>query len=330
MLRAFLYWVILILAIIIPAGTQARDTTPLPATDQSPVSLIFGLPALGSARILPQGRSRASVSYEVSNYMFYDRRATEELVLDGETRRATFVFAFGAAGAEWGVEIPYLSHSGGTLDAFIRRWHDTFGQRQGGRDETPDNRLIYNYTRNGATLLDVTQPSEGVGDIRLFGGWELSTDNAMGLALRASLKLPTGEPEALRGSGAADLAVWLSAACSTAGCPGRWNWNAGGGVLWLGQGDVLPEQQRRLAAFASAGVGWTYWAPVTLKAALYGHTPFYRDSEFSPLTAASMQLILGGTWTISPRATLEVALTEDIRVYTAPDVGILINLRADF
>jgi hypothetical protein len=313
-----------------PHHVLAGDMVPLAAADQSPFSLVFGLPTLGAARILSSGQQQANVSYEISNYIFYDARASESLVIDGETHRASAIFVFGAASGEWGIEVPYLSHSGGALDGFIRRWHDTFDHRQGGRDTVPDNLLSFRYRRNGTDLIDIHQSSEGIGDIRLFAGWNVPAFESTDIALRTSLKLPTGDAARLHGSGAADVAAWAVAACRPETCNGRWGWNAGAGLLWLGHGDVLPQLQRRLIPFAGAGLNYAYWRSVTLKLGLYTHAPFYRHTAFQPLNDTSVQLLLGGIWAVTAATAIEVAITEDIKVYTAPDVGIRISVRSTF
>lgn len=319
-----------LLSVVISGNAHALDVAPPATADQSPLSLIFGLPVLAPGQTLTAGEQRATVSYEISNFMFYDRRNNEELVLDGETRRAVIAFFYGNPHGEWGVEIPYVSHSGGMFDSFIRHWHETFGQRQGGRDETPDNLLSFSYRRDGSDRFSIIRSTEGIGDIRLLSAWRLATGGATDIALRASLKLPTGDAAQLHGSGATDVALWLAANCATDRCPAPFAWNASAGILRLGHGDTLPELQERYAGFGHVGLNWEALSSITLKAALSSHTSFYRDTDFAPLSHTSVQLILGGTWAASRQMAFDIAVTEDLRVYTAPDVGIQLRARAAF
>jgi hypothetical protein len=312
------------------APAWGLDRTPLPVSDRNPLTQIFGLPPFGSATPLARGRGSTEVAYEVANFMYYNSHADETLVLDGEVHRLTLRLTRGTDWGEWGLEIPYLSHDAGYMDGLISRWHDLFGMPQGGRDRIADYQFIYRYAKNGSDLLHLTQSSEGVGDLRLYGGWALRRDAAVDLALRTSLKLPSGNADGLRGSGAADLALSISAACGIHACPDRWSWTAGAGILWLGRGEVLPDLQRRAVVFGETSVLWNPWTPVTFKAGFYGHGAFYRGTDVEPMGQTSIQLIVGGSWAISNGTVMDVAVSEDVRINTAADVGLMISLRSLF
>ncbi|MBI3898589.1 MAG: DUF3187 family protein [Gammaproteobacteria bacterium] len=318
----------LLITTALPIAAHARDTDPLPMYNQTPFAQIFGLPALGAARVLARDKRTAGVGYEVANYFVHEQRGNEQLIIDGETHRTNVNFSIGTAYGEFGIEIPHLSHSGGSLDSFIESWHDTFNQKQGGRPQVEDNQLIYSYRRDGVDLLNFRNATDGVGDVRLTGAWALASGGSVDVALHTSLKLPTGNADKLLGSGAADAAIWFAAGCGV--CTGRWSGHANGGLLWLGDGEVLSSLQRRVVAFLGTGVGLTVWEPVTFKAALYAHTPFYDDTEMRPLGLSTVQLIFGGSWTASKDVTVDLGFSEDIRVYTAPDISILLNMRAGF
>ena len=77
----------------------------------------------------------------------------------------------------------------------------------------PRRRLAYAYERNGELAVDLDDETEGLGDLRLSLGWQLlrpQGDNPHALALRTSIKLPTGDDERLLGSGSTDIAFRLS------------------------------------------------------------------------------------------------------------------------
>lgn len=324
-------WIIGLVVVVFPFSSYADDYAPLPMTNQSPLVQIHGLPAVGTPRLLRPEQLEVSVGSEAANYFFAGTTPAESLLLDGETHRTALTVRYGTRDAEWGVEVPYLSHSGGFMDSFIENWHETFGMRNGGRPEAPRHQLGYIYQRNGIELLRLTRTARGVGDVRVYGATPLRRDDGnIDLALRTSLKLPTGESSELLGSGAYDLALWLSAGCSQAACPGSVRWTAGGGVLGLGQGDVLPQLQRKLVSFGGIGVGWRALETVVLKTDLRLHSRFYDGSELKPLNAATVQLLLGALWNITARTTFEVGLSEDLAVYSAPDVSLMINLRSTF
>lgn len=323
--RAFLAAVL-----IAPMPSFADWFDPLPTFNQSPLVQIYGLPAPDAARVLRRGQRQARVSLEAANNFLSVASVNESLELDGETHRVSLVFKTATASGEWGIEIPYLSHSSGFLDNFIDDWHQFFGLPRGGRENVPFDQLRFIYTRNGVERLHVTDASRGIGDIRLLAGWQQPGRGTADVALRASLKLPTGDAEQLHGSGAADFALWLTAACATGSCGETVAWNAHAGALLIGRGDVLSEQQRRLVAFGGAGVAYRPWQPTVFKAELRGHSSFYRDSSLKPLGVSSFQLILGGTLIVDKDVAVDIGVTEDIRGKTAPDVSLLLSIRADF
>lgn len=327
MVAPFRFGIVLLLLASPPA--IAGDFDALPTYNQSPLVQIYGLPSPGEARVLAPGRLTVATSLEAANFFFVGRNNSERLMLDSETHRAAVSIRYGGDAMEWGIEVPYIAQSGGFMDNFIERWHETFGLPSGGRENFSRDRLSIVYERNGVERLHVTESTSGIGDVRLLGGWRLQEGaGAPDLALRASLKLSTGDAAGLQGSGATDLAVWLTAGCAT--CSAVLGWNVYGGMLHLGHGDVLPDLQRSAVVFGGVGLGWRILPPTVIKAELHAHSPFYRGSDLAPLDSTAVQLILGGTWNFSPRTALDMGVSEDLRVYTAPDVSLLISLRSNF
>src|SRR5438105_372153 len=115
-------WITLFLIATTASPARARDLEPLPMFNQNPLVQIFGLPAIGSARVLANGEQTAGVSDEAANYFIYQQTDNEQLTLDGETHRINIAFHRGNQHGEWGVELPYLTHGGGWMDSFILHW----------------------------------------------------------------------------------------------------------------------------------------------------------------------------------------------------------------
>lgn len=323
--RALVYLLLLILA----PNAHAIDTEPFPSFSQSPLVQVYGLPMLGSARVVDPGQWRGAIVYTVANHFTGDARAGEALFFDGESQRMTFVLRHGAGhGFEWGIELPHVSYTSGYLDNFIERWHDTFGLPQHGRSDLPRNRLLLLYQRNGMTLLNMSRAGAGIGDLRLTAATQLRRGGP-DLALRAALKLPTGDEAQLHGSGATDFALWLSVDCGSH-CRGAWSYYYGGGILALGRGEVIADLQRRVVAFGTLGLAWRAAARLELKVQLDGHDAFYRDSELRQLASPSVQIGLGLSWQLESQWALDFAMTEDLIVDTAPDLTVYAALRTRF
>ena len=313
------------LALSCLSGTAAaRPVTPFYSSDLSPLGLLYGLPALQEARILGGKEQRYRLVADLASNYTIGRSRDEELIFDGETSRVIFEVAGNVArGMELSLKIPYLGYSGGMLDGFVRGWHDTFGLPQGGRDRVENSLLEYRYTRNGETRVLAREPVEGLGDISLGAGWQLVTpregqENA--LALRTSLKLPTGDSDLLLGSGSTDLAVWLSGARGGYGLGYSGSLYGGVGLLIMSRGDVLTEQQNQQLVFASLGAGAWLIPQLALRLQLDYHDAIYADSRLPQLGSDVLQLSIGGSLRLIKHTEIELSVVEDVAVGTTSDV----------
>jgi hypothetical protein len=323
------------IALLASSPLLAAEIYPVYTQNQSPLVQIFGLPAPESAIVLPPGKIRSLLAVDVANNFGADQKPNEKVILDGESYRATVGFRFGLAkGFEAGIDIPYIFYSGGFLDDSIQSFHDAFGFNQGGRDKVPKDRLLFQYTRNGVDQFKITRPNSGVGDIRLLGGMQLYKDESAyprALALRASLKLPSGYSGELQGSGSTDFALWLAGSDDYRVGSGHVTLYGSAGGMVMSTGDVLPHQQRNLAAFGTAGVGWSPVDWLALKAQANAHSPFYRDSELVEINSTSVQFVAVATFGLPAKIQFDFAVVEDL-IFTSssPDIVFQMALRKEF
>jgi hypothetical protein len=145
------------------------------------------------------------------------------------------------------------------------------------------------------------------------------------VALRASLKFPTGSP--FLGSGSTDLALWLAARRYFRAGSGQIAVFGGAGVLGMTEGNLLPDQQRSFVWFGNVGAGWSPLSWLALKLQIDGHTPFYQNTDLRPLSRNAALLTFGGTVAFSRRTTFDIGLSEDIEYATSPDVVLHFALR---
>jgi hypothetical protein len=318
--------------VCLQAGSM--EIRPFHTQNQSPLSHIFGLPPMGEALVLAPGVRDVRLSLDLANHYTNHSAANESVLLDGETTRLGLVLRYGILpDFEAGVEIPYLLQGGGFLDGFIINYHSTFGFPQGGRDQAPRDRLLYRYSKNNTDLLKVDQGGSGLGDLRLNAAWQLYNgkgSDARLLSLRGSLKLPTGDSGRLYGSGSYDGALWLTACADFALAGGRLALFGAAGAMGMTQGNVIREQQNNWAGFGSLGIGWSPLSWLVLKIQTDAHTPFFRDSSLRELSANAAQLVFGATVALTKNLSLDVGISEDIIVNTAPDVVFHVSLGATF
>lgn len=329
--RLFLPFLLLLLW---PLTAPAAPIVPLATRNQSPLVQIFGIPAVAGAHVTPTGHLDTQLRYDLANDFTTEDQSGETMILDGETTRLGLGLRYGLPrGFEIGVEVPYVAHRGGFLDHFIESYHDFFNFPQGGRDDYPTGRVYYEYTKHGQTRFLYDEENGGLGDISVTGAWQLHEaggKSPSALALRASLKLPTGDSAKLLGSGGTDLALGLSGDLGSVTDAGYFSLFGGLGGVWLGDGDVLSDQQRNVVVYGHLGGGWEALSWLTLLAQLDGHSPVYKDSELPQLANVALQLTLGGTLQLPAETFLDLGVSEDIFVSTTPDVAFLVALRRRF
>ncbi|GFO64035.1 DUF3187 family protein [Geomonas paludis] len=319
-----------------PCQAEPLAITPFYTFNQSPLVQIYGLPAAESAVVQRTGKAWTLVAVDVANSYLKRETARETLLVDGEGERITLALRYGVGqGGEVGMDLPLVAYNGGIFDGFIEDWHEFFGLPQGQRPDAPKGQLRFAYARDGQQRLEMDRDGLGIGDVRFNGAWQLYRDggvNPVAVALRGSLKLPTGSSSRLTGSGSTDLALWLTGSSDYA-LPGRWGHAtvfAAAGGLAMTDGQVLKDQHNNLAGFGTLGLGWAPADGFALKAQLSGHSAFFRDSAFSELSSGAMQVIFGGTVAFSPRTTLDIALSEDVTVGASPDVALHLGVGHQF
>ena len=324
------------LALLLPGPwAHGMEVTPFRTGNMAPLAQIHGLPVPDSARILAPGEGEVSAVADLANNYTVSAKENESIIFDGETYRFGLDLRYGLApGMEAGIEIPFVIHAGGFLDGFIEGFHDAFDFTNGGRELSSRDSLLYKYSRNGTDRFRVDNSGGGIGDIRLTGGVRLYDDGAAAprrVALRGALKLPTGDSDRLRGSGSVDFALWLAAGDDYR--LGNWGHlsifaNAGGTVM--SKGDVLRNQQRDLVASGAVGLGWspTDWFAITAQTTW--HSSLYRGSRLREINNDSLIMTGGFSFAFTERTFLDLALSEDLSVNTAPDVAFHLALRQRF
>lgn len=315
-------WIALLLSSLPGIAGQA---VPFQTRDQNPLNLIYGLPTPTAANVTASGAFTLTWSVNISNTLVVDRAGDESLTIDGESHETELTAAYGI-GDRWAlqVKLPLIAYTPGMLDRPIEKYHDWLGLNQGDRLQTPRDRLLFVYERNGIERLRLDRRENGLGDIQLIAGRQMHSSAHSACSLWAGVKLPTGDSDSLTGSGAVDVSLW--------GAGSRMlneNWQLYGtaGLLLLGNGDVLPEQQEDSVFFGSLGVQWARWKTVTIKTQLEWHTDFYKDTG-ARFLGDVLQLTFGPSWEISPDLFLDFAVSEDIKVEASPDVNFNFTLRA--
>ena len=314
-----------------PVG--ASEQAPFFTSTKSPFARIFGLPPAERGGVAETGKTETRLVFDATNNFSGSSSSRESIQLDGEMYEFSLVLRHGIFQKfELGIDVPYVAHDEGVLDSFIEGWHDAFGFSGGGRNSVGRNQLSYTYTRDGTTRESITKSSGGIGDLRLFGAYQLlggTEQPERSLALRCGVELPTGSATKLHGSGSTDVSLGLAASDTKTLSSWRAALFGSAGVLYLSDGDVLEEIQRNVVGYGSIGICSRQFRRVNLKAQLDFHSAFYH-SDMKEIGAASAQLILGGTVALTEKTLLDIGVAEDVAVDTASDVVFHLSLFQQF
>lgn len=303
---------------------------PFSTSNLNPFVQGYGLPTTRSARLVADGQLSWQLQTEFANNFSDSAGAREAITIDGETHRFTLSFRYGVTDRwEVGVEIPYVKHTGGSLDGFIEGWHNFWGLPNGGRGDAENDQLAFLYQRQGANPVGLQKSASGPGDIRLNFAYRLSASDNRQWSIRGGVKLPTGDPDDMTGSDSTDTYVSLHLTDPGLFQHPDWYFHSNIGVLALGNGDLLEDQAEDWAVFGSTTLAWHGWENVSLKAQLDYHSPLY-TSQLKELGDFSTQLIVGGSVKIRKRLLLDISLSEDIITDTSPDVVFQIGIRGSF
>lgn len=324
--RRFFLTAALFFAPILEGFASDHLLQPFAISNLNPFIGIYGIAAMQAPVVLVPGQNSINVVLDAVSHFTDGRNQSESIQIDGESYRLAARFGRGLPNQwEVGLEIPFLSHSGGFMDGFINQWHDTFGLPSLGRDRVADDQLTFRYSRNDRDLINVQSSTMGLGDILLFAGKTLSQQDGFAFTMRGQLKLPSGDTKRLLGSGGTDISLAAMLAR-------KWGRNWLGaiqlGASYLESGDVLTELQKNWVGFGSAYLGWQPFRSFAFKLQLDAHTPVYENSNIDQLTDTAYQLTIGGSIKMGASTYLDIGVTEDeIQPNVSSDVSFQLRVR---
>ena len=302
----------------------AALSEPFSSGNRHPFVQVYGLPTAKTAVITSPSSYAVALQLDASNNFSSSSEGNESIFIDGETHRANIYLSYGlTSNISIAIDVPYLSHEGGGLDNFIEGWHKAFGFPDGGRPDSAADQILFTYSNNGVAEVVIDEPESGLGDISVSLAYQLPSIEEKNIAIRAGIKLPTGDADSLLGSESTDIYAGLYVSDVTSA---HWHWHAYGGILWIGEGDILDERRNDFVAYGSGSLSYLWSEDIHLKIQLDLHSAFY-DSQTKELGDASAQLVLGGSVRLTQSTLLDISVSEDVVVDTAPDVVFQLGLR---
>ena len=293
-------------------------------SNQSPIIAIFGLPAPVD---FVDTKRNVSLNLNVANNFVPRVSADEQLFLDGETSRLVTHYRQRLSNC-WvlGTELPLIHHSGGVLDTFVDRWHEWFDLPESGRPSVETDRLDYQYTVNGALVLQQDQVVSGLGDISIILTQREQCSQWGGKVIRAGVKLPSGDPDYLFGSGSTNL--FLDASQRVKGFYRSLDVSYTAGVVLMGE-SRLPVEHYRQVAYGTLSFELAISPQISLDAQVAIQSPHIK-SDLRVLSDWPVQLLVGGSIQVSKSLNWHTALSEDPEYGTSSDVVFQMGMTTSF
>jgi Protein of unknown function (DUF3187) len=181
---------------------------PLGSRNQTPLALFFVYMTPDRAATLAKGDLDLDIVFDYTNIIQEQRTENEFLRFDLEYLRTLVSLKRGFGhGLDLSFEVPFYVYYGGFLDSFVSGFHDALGLPNLLRGQTPYGLVDYQYQRGDQSVLAGTDSFGAVGEPTVKVKKTLYEGAPYALSLRGALKLPTGDPQNLSGSGATDLGL---------------------------------------------------------------------------------------------------------------------------
>jgi hypothetical protein len=318
-----------LVAVLVFASAAFADDAPLRIRNLAPASGIYGQPVAFGGEVLSTGYE-LTFNTQIANNFTSAANDDTLAFFDGETTYLTYGYRQSIAERfEFGVELPWVIHDGGFMDHTIQRFHSVFGMPNNGRREADLNKIDYYISDQNKVYVDFQDQKDGLGDVRLTGGYQVLRDSARLLAVRTLVKLPIGDADKLTGSGATDVAAWLDYTDRELLARFRLSMTAAAGFIVLGDGDLMPHQQNRMAGWGHFGLSYPLTDAVTLKGQLDYQSQLI-DASIDQLGGAALQGTFGFSWQVTPRFWSDLAMAEDLTADSTSDVMVQLLIGTRF
>lgn len=312
---------LLLCCLAFPARADEPPSDAFPLRNQNPILQIFGLPSFQTADLALPDQWDFGLNIDIANDADDADRIVERLIIDAESRVVNFSLRRRVGERmEVGIDIPYVRHSGGSLDNLIFDFHDLVGLPNSTRDGPQDQYRLF-FEKEGVTLLDTDTPTSGIGDVQVSAALELAN-----VTLRAAIKAPTGDADKLTGSGAADVSLGVYGGGAMTWFDRPLSYSGFVGVLALGDGDIMPDLQRSTVPYGGAALRWQATPRFALATQLSVQGTYF-DVDLDELGGSTFQLAFGADLRFK-RTLLRVAIVEDIAAGAAPDFALHLSFRS--
>jgi len=205
---------------LLPSYAQENESGlgPIPVTNQNPLYVLFLNPVPEGTGTQSSEKIDFDVRYTMANvnvreYSYPPVNDRDRIELDMEIHKLDLVFSYGL-GEQMELELglPFLFFWEGFLDSFVEVAEDAIhATSPSAREDWGTNSYKYFVKYDNNVLVNRDDNEGGLGDMVCSFKYRLTEDEGRlpSVALRTSLKLPTGSESKLLGSGQTDYSLGL-------------------------------------------------------------------------------------------------------------------------
>lgn len=266
---------------------------PISVRSQNPLHLLFLFDPLERPEPISKGHFDFAIETNFSNlFEFMPRNTGVGLDLDMELVRTAIKIGYGVTkNNSVGIQIPFITMQGGVLDSFIQGYHKAFGFPNAGRDRVANGRFGYQVTNNGTILYQVNQEAFGLGDLVLWDKLKVFDETKWipAIAVKGSLKIPTGRRSQGTGSGNPDFAFSVFAEKSYK----RIHSYSQIGLSLLGSHPNLDPFLVNGATVFGEALEFNLTEHHSVVAQVWGNSPIFKNTGIEDLSSATFDLTVG-------------------------------------
>lgn len=276
-------------------GDESLWRAPLSVRNAEPLNTLFLQAPPASASVLAHGHKRIQLNVDIINHLLFDRSANSRFEQDFEIQRLTVMYAQGVGdGVQVAVFLPLFARNGGILDEIINIWHRWFGLKGGGRANYRNYQIRERLIHSGQTLVSLNSSAIGTGDAMIEVSKSFGQSGRSFWAVRAIVKLPTGNAAQQFGSGAMDAGLGVVMTyCSS----NRLAWHVNLSKVWVGKPTYLNVPARDM-------VQWMVATEYLLDS---------RTSLIAQIDDNRTPVVVGVPYADGARRSLTVGIARDIR-----------------
>ena len=313
--------ILLIGSLLLPLTVFAGSASPIPTDNTLPVMRGAGVSLTRGVNRLSEGKARIQITGLLQSHANVAESGDESLTIDGEMHAMSIILDYG-----WSSRLTLEATAGvnrvtaGGLDQLIDDWHEAFSLPDGDRARLPPDRLRIAYT-DGTDEQLIERSKSGFTDLQLGLAYRWLSRRSVNSTVRASVNLPTGDPDRLSGSDDADLSIGVYTEGNSIYGAQAWGWHGSLGLLLIGDDTLFGIETKSSAIFGSAGLHWQAGPRWRWSAQLDMHSALF-DSGIEELNRSAWQLALAGEYQWNKRMHTRLFFTEDLSVNRSADFGL--------